>query len=278
MPGKSPPLDLKARASAWLELDPGLSSDEVRPAIWRHLAESNFLPDPATHEAILILAGRQLGSAPALELAIPSSEVQLRHAVEEFAGHFFEIPVADRRDRWEALHRAAAASPTVQARLARLAPGLTFDPGPGPTDPRVRRLAGEILSLFPTPASVRPAWLREFAYRLDGDPDFKRSARRRALRTLTRQYPTIAALGPDYIQRVGLMPRLAWLDSQYQRLHRKLTTRLRRPRRPSRLRMLWARTANFRVGCFQLVFGLLFFMLVWLIGEIVKPMLGWHNF
>ena len=230
MRGESPPLDLKARASAWLELDPGLSSDEVRPALWQRLAATHFLPDPVTHEAISILAGRQVGSAPALELAIPPAESRLRGAVEEFASHFFDIPVADRRDHWEAFRRAAAASPTVQERLARLAPGLTLDPGPEPTDPRVRRLAGEILTLFPTPAAIRPAWLREFAYRLDGDPDFKRSARRRALKTLTRHYPTIARLGPEYRARVrpvsGLarlslsVPRQSWINPLVQSIDR----------------------------------------------------------
>ena len=231
MPGKASPPDLTGRASAWLELDPGLTPDAVRVALWQGLAATHFLPDPATHEAILILARRQISSVPALELAIPPAVATLRHRVEEFAAHFFDVPVADRRAIWAEFDRAAAGDPVIQDRLRRLAPGLEFDPAlVEPTDPRVRRLAGEILGLFVAPPAFQAAWLREFAYRLDHDPDFKRSARRRALRTLTRHYPTIARLGPDYIKRVRSMPRLvklrmtalrrAWINALIQGFYR----------------------------------------------------------
>ena len=103
MPGEpmlTPPI--RAIAAERFGLAPDATAASVRSALLRQVAAAGFVPEPADHEAALVLAGRNV--SPAHHLTALRLE-RHRAAVEAFAAGFFALPPA-----------------TPASHLARLAP------------------------------------------------------------------------------------------------------------------------------------------------------------
>ncbi len=201
MPGETAAATQTRLAFEWLDIPPDATAATVREAVCRKLAAANFMPDPTTHEAILIAMGRPIPALGSLLAATADDEICC--AVEAFAVDFFAIPVAERLVRWEALWVAAAHLPQVAARLDRLRPGLTIDPQAiTAADPSVEWLANDLMNLFVAPVAYRPAWLRGMLARLETKPRVWNRERARASRSIRRVAPALADSGRDYLKRM----------------------------------------------------------------------------
>ena len=198
-------------ATGLVGLEPGLAGPDATAALFRKLLDDDFLPDPLTHEALLALAGRPVGPGSLLaEEAASAEELRLVADIEEFAAGFFAIPVAERVERWRALAQASTKHPRMIERLKALRPGLSVDRGAfHDPSPAVRRLADDVLDLFPMRPEPRAVESRDRADRYRSDESLTDSDRERALKGLARRHPAIASLSPDHLARLSKPRRLS---------------------------------------------------------------------
>ena len=192
-------------------LEPVSTAADSTAALFRKLRDDDFLPDPLTHEALLALAGRPVGAGSLLAEEAAGAEEQRHLAeVERFAADFFAIPVVERAGRWRALAQSGARHPRSIERLKALRPGLSIDRGAfADPSPPVRRLADDLLDLFPMRPEPRAVESRGRALRFQADETLTDSDRGRALRDLTRGHPDLAAISDGYLDRLEKPPRPA---------------------------------------------------------------------
>ena len=203
-PGEPPGGPFGPFAADLVGLEPGPTGADPTAALFRKLRDDDFLPDPLTHEALLALAGRPVGPGSLLaEEATAVDERRHLAEVERFAADFFAIPVAGRVGRWRALAQACARHPRPIERLKALRPGLSIDRGAfADPSPAVRRLADDLLDLFPMRPEPRAVESRERALRFQSDQALTDADRGRALRDLTRGHPDLAAISAGYLARL----------------------------------------------------------------------------
>jgi hypothetical protein len=206
-PGEAAVADVERLAAEKLGVEPGMEPGERRAALLRRLHDEDYLPDPALHEAIRLLAGRpvrQGSESPLQEEAAGAEEERLRGAVEEFAAAFFTVPIAERRERWHSLFRDCTAHERLRDRLLGLKPGLGVDRDTIPIrPPGVRRLAEIILALFVLRPGPRATRRRELLGELLGDPSLRRSDLARARKRLMRRHPDVAALSDGVLLQLA---------------------------------------------------------------------------
>jgi hypothetical protein len=178
-----------ARAATELGLDPGADPAAVRTAFLRGLPMDGFAPAETAVAAVNALAGTALPVGP--QTADP------RHAaaaadMDEFAAAFWDLPPADRRDRWADLGPRVA-RPADRAFHAHLEPGLSVTVEPLP-EPPVEALAAAVRSLFPMRPRHRAVRRAEWLAAHISDTDWAVAARR-----FTTVAPTLAELEPTLI-------------------------------------------------------------------------------
>jgi hypothetical protein len=209
--GEAPDSPLLRAAYRRLGLEPGVAPEAAWSAVLRRLRDDDFLPDPATHEAVLVLAGRPVGDAPFLAGELAEDEERLREEVDSFAEGFFAVPVGERRERWKSLMRACDGRVALQDRLRDLTPGLDVSGGSiVDRSPTVVRLAEDLLTLFVLRPGPRAALSRELARRFRSDPALTDRERARARRDLLRRHPDIAALSRGYLEQLARPRHWLW--------------------------------------------------------------------
>jgi hypothetical protein len=199
-PGESP----HSFAAELVGLEPGTSASDTVATLFRRLRDDDYLPDPLTHEALLALAGRPVAQGSLLlEEAAAADERRHFAEIERFAAKFFEIPIAERVERWKALAQASARHPRPIERLKALRPGLSIDRG-ALADPSatVRRLADDLLDLFPMRQEPRAAESRARAAQFRADETLTDADRSRALKDL-RNHPEIVELSHGYLEQLA---------------------------------------------------------------------------
>jgi hypothetical protein len=155
--------DLKAWAYDQLGVKPGFGADEVLRAYLRQVQHDNGNPNLTARDALLILT-RQLKSARPT-LALEAAEEALQRAVDDFAGRFFGLSVADRQAEWENLKARGQGFVRVDARLSALRAGVASVVPNAQGDPALGELIATISRLFvlrpAARAAARQAWLHE---------------------------------------------------------------------------------------------------------------------
>ena len=202
-PGKCDQASLLRVAAGRLGLEPPVTPDSARATALRKLRDDDYLPCPATHEAILVVLGQWPGGPSLLADELDEEAEQLLGQIEEFASVFFTIPPLDRADRLRALHGACEGHDPALARLRDLEPGLHLDRSAIiPRSPVMERLIDDILSLFVLPPDERAIRSRELANRFRTDPELTNHKRSKACRALARHHPEIVKLSPVYFKQI----------------------------------------------------------------------------
>ncbi len=206
-PGKSAEASFLRAAADRLGLQSPVAPDAARAAVLQKLRDDDYLPDPATHEAILAVSGRRLGNVSLLADDLTAETGRLLEQIEEFATGFFTIPPPDRVEHWRALHNTCEGRESLLARLRDLEPGLSLDPasiiGGSPV---AARLIDDVLALFVLPLEARAPRSRELAMQFREDPALTDLERYQARRELVRRHRDIARLSPVYLKQVARHP------------------------------------------------------------------------
>jgi hypothetical protein len=131
-------------------------------------------------------------------------ERRLRADVEAFAGDFFLIPVAKRRERWdELLSRCPAVSP-LRVRLEALKAGLAVEPRTQPSGVRYHgELADHLLESFPLAPVAQAASRQAFLRRIEGDSLEEQGDWERAARYLLDEWPAVGALDREFLVHIA---------------------------------------------------------------------------
>ncbi len=192
--------DFHCWALARLGLQPDTTAEQARHAFLGRLADADFLPAPEAQTAFWVLGGRDPAtfSPAAVVPFLQEQEETLRRDVARFAADFFQLPIAERLARWEALQQRAVASPLLRARLGALQPGLRFEAPAFPEGDPHGYLAERIQQLFVLRPSDRAARRRELLdeFAAEGS-EWGKVARR-----LERSAPGLAALEPTLMARL----------------------------------------------------------------------------
>jgi hypothetical protein len=190
-------------AARRLGVDVGLAPEAERAWLFDRLRTLDFLPDPATHDAIKVRCGHVLDSGPLVIETRLNDEEFFQGQIESFAEEFFDLPPHERCARWESLTAACALYPTLAERLRHFRPGLEVDrEGFFDKSPAVSRLAEDIFALFVLRPSARAARARALASRLKADRELSARALKYAARRLRKRHAEIAALAVDYLDRL----------------------------------------------------------------------------
>jgi hypothetical protein len=177
-----------------LGLDPTAPVAETRRALLRIIRAEGFFLDPASQEAVAVLSDRDAIHAPRLH------EVAARGEVEAFAAEYFDLPAKERRGRWNSLVASCASSEQLLERLRTLEPGIELDRSAiRHGTPLVERLASHALDLHLLPPAKRAARRRELVVAIQNDPLIGHRGLVRAIRSLRRSFPAVAALAPDLL-------------------------------------------------------------------------------
>jgi hypothetical protein len=205
-------------AAAVLGVSEDASRTEARRAYLRKLPDSDFLPPRCCQEALRVLAGRP-AAAESDEEWLVEEESRLGAEVASFAAEFFNLPVPQRRQRWEALLSGCRDVPPLVARLQALKAGLEVENRVLPADPPLLgRLAGHLLEAFPLPPLARAASRQEFLRWLEGMPAESHKQSEMAACYLRAEWPALAALDDELVRHVAeLSSRL----DRREKLHSK---------------------------------------------------------
>jgi hypothetical protein len=174
------------------------------------LAETDFVPTVAAQQAFeFLITGREPESDTDIWKTVREQSIQ--EEIEMFAVHFFNLPVAQRRERWERLSTQCSEFPRCRARLEALKVGLDCSAGSVPSeDARLHQLGCIIAELFVLPAGERGRKRHGFIEATAAEPrEWARCARR-----FRRGFPNVAVLDPGLLAALGAGVRL-------QRLHEK---------------------------------------------------------
>jgi hypothetical protein len=190
-------------AAAVLGVSEDASRTEARRAYLRKLPDSDFLPPRCCQEALRVLAGRP-AAAESDEEWLVEEESRLGAEVASFAAEFFNLPVPQRRQRWEALLSGCRDVPPLVARLQALKAGLEVENRVLPADPPLLgRLAGHLLEAFPLPPLARAASRQEFLRWLEGSPAESHKLWEKAVRYLRAEWSALAALDDELVRHVA---------------------------------------------------------------------------
>jgi hypothetical protein len=188
-------------AAEQLEVSANASAEEVRAAWLRRLPADDFVPSSEARYALHTLLHPQAEDGwrtKAQEAADEQDEERLRGEVEAFAVQFWEVPLGERRQRWQSLAERCAFAPALRARLRQLEAGLDVNARDLSEDARVVELAEHVSELFvlrPGPrARARQAFLRRTRA--------NREEWRTAARRLCCVSPKLAALGKDLLNKI----------------------------------------------------------------------------
>jgi hypothetical protein len=209
----------RRRAAGLLGVPEDASGAEARRAYLRQLRENDFVPPRAARQALHVLGG-----GPALpetdEEAVLEEEGRLRAEVDSFAQEFFDVPVARRRERWQALLSWCRQVPPLVARLSALKAGLALDKQrlylddspPG-------QLVAHLVEAFPLSPLARAAARQDFLRPIekssaaDDSRDWEKAAR-----SVRDAWPDVAALDDELVDHLA-------------ELRRRLKRRVIKPRR-----------------------------------------------
>ncbi|HEY7424971.1 MAG TPA: hypothetical protein VH682_12140 [Gemmataceae bacterium] len=188
-------------AAEQLGLSPSASPAEVRAAWLKRLPEEDFVPSCELSWALAAMLRRQPESGwetRADEAAFAAEEEQLRGEVEAFAEQFWDVPVGERRRRWEELTDRCPFAPTLRARLRLLESGLAVDPRAPSEDAQVIELANHVRELFILRPGPRARARQDIFRRMEGDREKWKTAARR----LRYACPPLASLGADLLNKI----------------------------------------------------------------------------
>lgn len=188
-------------AAEQLGLSPHASSEEARAAWLRRLPEDDFVPSSESRWALAALLRRpQDGGweARADEAAFVAEEERLRDEVETFATQFWDIPVGERRRRWEELRDRCAFAPALRARLRLLEPGLAVEARIASEDERVIHLANHVREIFVLRPGLRARARQEILHGMRKN----RQKWKAAAQNLRHACPEFASLGDDLLDRL----------------------------------------------------------------------------
>ena len=151
-PGEPPRSSLERFAADHLGLPPELAQNPVdlKQRLYRELEQDDFLPDPLSHEAILLLSGGPIRQDAFLyQGLVRTREQRLKAAIDEFAVAFFSLPPTERVERWEKLAEACGGSHPLLHRLQALKPGLELQkPSLEKLPPLVQAVTNDVFELF----------------------------------------------------------------------------------------------------------------------------------
>ncbi len=190
-------------AAELLEVPEVASPAEARRAYLGKLRECAFLPPRSWRQALRVLEG---GSAPAEpdEEWLTEEEARLRAEVETFAEEFFAVPVAQRRERWEALLCRCENMLPLVVRLQALKAGLEVETQGLPLDQSPGgRLVEQLLQTFPLPPLARAASRQAFLRRVEGAEVDSHKLWEKAARYLRAEWPALAALDEELVRHVA---------------------------------------------------------------------------
>ncbi len=209
-----PTITVKPRAEVqppplWnlLGIPSNLPPDDRTRRLLQQLQSADFLPPPAWHDAVEILAGATSKKSGAFWLSRPAFcrevEDQLRIAIDELANRFFTILPDDRLSQWNELARQSGFSPALRARLALLEPGLALGSltNNAMGDDLAMTMVHAISRIFPVDAATRRQLIGEtLGPMFDRPHDWEDAAR-----GLSRDRPEIAALVPEFVAAVAAL-------------------------------------------------------------------------
>ncbi len=176
---------------------------EQRRQLLQRLEHGDYLPPPAWHDAIEILArGRAEDPAwlsrPALRREI---EDRSRDEIDRLALRFLSMPPSDRQAQWSALRRKCDHCPALRARLALIEPGRSSELGELEvlSDESLACLVRWIMRLFPLDAASRRQAIGEALGTMSDAPDRWEEAGK----ALAQGMPQIAQLVPEFLAAVA---------------------------------------------------------------------------
>ncbi len=218
--GTSPDINPVARrwAAGLLGVPETATGGEARRAYFKKLRESDFLPAPALGHAFRILDGKT-GPVEPKEEWLLEIESRLRAEIESFAAEFFALPVAQRRERWDALlSRCESVSPLL-ARLQALKAGLDVEIRNRPLGQSHQgSLAEQLLQSFPMPPLAQAASRQAFLRQIEESTAADRLLWGNAARYLLAEWPALAVLDQDLVRQiVKLRIRLKRLSKLHKR-------------------------------------------------------------
>ncbi len=179
------------------------SPAEVRRAYLGKLRECEFVPPRSWQQALRVLVGDPAPAESDVEWLI-EEEDRLRAEVVSFAEEFFTLPVAQRRERWDALLSQCRDVPPLAARLQALNAGLVVESRALPADqPFAGRLAEHMLESFPLPAPARAAARQRFLRRIEESAADSHKPWEQAARYLRAEWPALAALDDGLVRHVA---------------------------------------------------------------------------
>jgi hypothetical protein len=194
--------ELRRWAQQELGLDATATVEDARRAFLRRVSDNDFLPQPATAEALGILQPPAGRPAHCLE-AEAAAERRLREEIELFAADFFQFDVPERKNRWSDLMARARPWPSLKGFLNMLRQGLNMDLRTvGPED---ALLARKVAELFTLPPPERARRRQEFLRAAEEEADGWEQA---ALAFQARE-PGLAALEPVLLARLADRPHAA---------------------------------------------------------------------
>jgi hypothetical protein len=223
--------DLRAWAADELQVEPTASPEAVRAAYYRQVQRDNGAVNLPAREALLILISRNGAARPTL--ALEDVEDDLLGELDEFAGRFFSLPVAERTARWQNLMARGQWFVRAGARLDALRAGLDVVVPEFGGDSPLGPLAALVCELFVLRPQDRAARRDQFAAEMEecqGDRWQKENWSSAAL-TLRNDHPAIANLDPLLISH---------FTGEWQDEKRKVARRLRVRKFVGRLSLAWS--------------------------------------
>lgn len=193
-----PPLPTRRDLAAeLLGLPLDADAHAARVAFARQLTEANGHPSALLDEAFRALT-ETAAACPELDRLWHE---QLRQRVRAFASDYWNMPPAERRQRWEELRPASLVAPEVAKYLAHLRAGLDWDPANAPKEPLAELMCRNVCEVYVLPPGARAIRLDEVLVFCGGEPQPWSTA----VRQLRRDYPELAKLAPEVLdaQRVG---------------------------------------------------------------------------
>jgi hypothetical protein len=204
--------DVRAAVRRWaaglLGVQESATSVEARRAYFRKVRECDFQPPRSLHHALRVLDGKPVPAKLAEEWLL-EEEGQLRADVESFAVEFFTLPVAQRRQHWDALFSRCQSVSPLRARLQALKAGVEVEIQSLPLGQSFHgQLAKQLLQSFPLPslaqATSRQAFLRKIE---EPSAAVHRKPWEKAAHYVLAEWPALAALDQELVQHIAKLRR-----------------------------------------------------------------------
>jgi hypothetical protein len=208
--------DVRTWAVEQIGAEPDASVAECRAAVLRALPDDDFVPFDTLKPAAQLVTSKPgtAASAAARDGYLADVETSLRIRIDEFAAEYFNLDIAERRQRYRQLQDLAAPLPALRSRMRRLEWGLDITDHPS-ADLRGNSavLCNDLCELFtlaPLPAIARR---QELQAQWSLEPDRWQCA----AEALVEFAPAVAALQEPLIERLRLGSKLREREAKARR-------------------------------------------------------------